>query len=191
MYKSRSHNLNNKSIKKLLLVAGCAVLLAGFLIFGYKAIQNEPENFVIPVTEKNASEAPTTNKGSEENSSSSAPNTSSDKAAPNSVEDGILKKPSGVFVSNHRPSLGNSPDLMVVQSVCSTTPGAACYIQFTKNGLIRKLPGQKVDSNGDAYWTWNVKDAQLSEGAWKITAIATLGSQTEEVNDPIPLEVQP
>jgi len=119
---------------------------------------------------------------------SSVKNGSSQSNNTGSVE---LAAPYGTFVSNHRPNLGGSPAPSQEQSVCNTTSGATCYIEFTQGSTVKKLGAQTVDSTGTAIWTWDVNQAGFGQGAWQITAIATLGGQTKTTADPTPLEVQP
>jgi hypothetical protein len=102
-----------------------------------------------------------------------------------------LVEPYGNFVSNHHPNLDGSPAPSVMQSICTTTPGALCTISFTKDGVTKSLPEQRTDSGGAAYWNWNLQDVGLSEGSWQIQAKATLGSQTASAQDAINLEVSP
>ncbi len=103
-----------------------------------------------------------------------------------------LQEPFGTFVSNHSPSLSGSAELRQEQSVCNTTPGAKCAMTFTNNsGVVKSLPVQTADSNGAVYWTWDVKVAGFTTGAWKITATADLNGQTKSASDQINLNVKP
>lgn len=104
---------------------------------------------------------------------------------------GPLVAPSGNFVSNHRPSLSNSPSGSgFITSTCTTTPGASCQITFTKDGVTKSLPAQTTDAGGSTYWNnWRPEDYGLSEGSWTITAIAKSGTQTKTADDALMLEV--
>lgn len=102
-----------------------------------------------------------------------------------------LTPPSGTFVSNHRPSLSGSDLLKHEESVCNTAPGATCYILFMKDGIVKQLDPQTADSSGSTSWSWDIGQAGLTEGAWKITAVATLNGQTLSADDSLKLEVQP
>lgn len=102
-----------------------------------------------------------------------------------------LIAPRGNFVSNHRPNLGGSPAPNRIASVCTTTSGATCVINFTKDGVTKSLPAQTTDRGGSTYWDWKLQDIGLTEGAWKVTATATLGSQSQSADDAINLEVAP
>lgn len=90
------------------------------------------------------------------------------------------------FVSNHRPQ-GNSDDL---QSVCNTSPGATCQMNFTNGGTTKSLPAQATDRGGAAYWTWKPSQIGLTPGTWTIQATATAGSQSKSATDTISLEVK-
>jgi len=93
--------------------------------------------------------------------------------------------PYGDFVSNHSPG-GQNPTQET--SVCNTTPGATCYIQFTQGSIIKSLSSQTADANGAAYWNWDA--TTLSGGSWTIKAIAGLNGQTATASDSRPLVVQ-
>jgi len=95
--------------------------------------------------------------------------------------------PTGNFVSNHRPG-GSAPTSEA--STCNTTPGAVCYIQFTKGSITKKLDAQTTGKDGGAIWYWDVKSAGLEAGSWKVTAVATLNGQTQTADDGLALEVQ-
>lgn len=88
-----------------------------------------------------------------------------------------LKKPSGNFVSNHRPAITN-PQSSALSSSCETTPGATCAISFTKNDKTITLDSQKAGPDGAAYWQWDLKEYGFSAGTWKITAKATLNGKS-------------
>lgn len=123
----------------------------------------------------------------EQNTPKTTPPSSGGPAAPGAT----LTEPYGSFVSNHKPNLSGSPAPSQELSTCSTTPGAKCYIQFTKDGVVKTLPAQTVGSDGSTSWTWDVKEAGLTVGNWEITAIATLSDQTKSTKDDLSLEVRP
>ena len=99
--------------------------------------------------------------------------------------------PNGTFVSNHRPSLSGSADQKAEQSTCNTSPGASCYITFTKGSVVKTLAAQTTDASGATYWSWNINDSGFSEGKWTVQATVTLNGQTANASDPIDLVVQP
>jgi cytoskeletal protein RodZ len=99
-----------------------------------------------------------------------------------------LVAPEGSFVSNHHPGQNGSPTTEV--SVCNTTPGATCYIQFTNGSYTRTLASQIADSEGTVTWNWDVSNPAFPAGSWQITAIATLNGQTKTTSDSQTLEVQ-
>lgn len=102
-----------------------------------------------------------------------------------------LTAPQGNFVSNHHPNLGGTPAPNTEQSVCNTTPGAACEIIFTKDGVTKTLQAQATDSGGAAYWSWKLQDVGLTPGSWQVNAKASSGSQTLSTPDAMNLEVAP
>jgi len=99
--------------------------------------------------------------------------------------------PFGNFVSNHSPNLDGSPNPRTVQSVCNTSAGAKCSIEFIKDGVVKSLEAQTTDGTGATYWNWDVDQAGLTPGTWKIKAIATLNGQTATAEDIQNLEVGP
>ncbi len=115
-------------------------------------------------------------------------------AAPPETEpatNATLKDPLGTFVSNHHPNLDGSPNPDQIQSVCETTPGAICKIVFIKGSVTKQLPPQKTDGEGAAYWSWKLKDIGLTEGSWKVQAVAQLGNQEKTTDDALALEIEP
>ncbi len=111
--------------------------------------------------------------------SSSAVQTSDSSAAPDT--------PSGAFVSNESVTL--SGDRSRINSLCTTTAGAKCTIQFTKDGVTKSLPDTVANSTGHVVWSWTTTDIGLTPGIWKITAIASLNNKTTAANYPLNLEV--
>lgn len=103
--------------------------------------------------------------------------------------DFVLLAPIGTFVSNHHPNLDGDPAPNQIQSVCTTSVGARCTIQFTKGQVTKSLPPQTTDSGGSTYWTWKLQDIGLTEGTWHITAKATYGNQVKTTSDSLELEV--
>lgn len=103
----------------------------------------------------------------------------------------LSNPPSGTFVSNHKPNLGGSPAPSSEQSVCNTTPGATCYIEFKQGSIVKKLDSRVADSSGSVIWSWDVKQAGFTEGSWTISAITSLNGQTKTTTDSLALEVRP
>lgn len=139
-----------------------------------------PSSTTAPSTSKtqaqtNTSYSPTTTQ-SEKNTSQAPAASSSSTAAP--------VTPTGDFVSDHQPNLSGSPHPSQENSVCVTTPGATCYIEFTQSSVVNKLDAQTTDSNGAAYWTWDVAKDGLTTGSWQVTAVATLNGKTTTSTDP-------
>lgn len=121
------------------------------------------------------------------NSSQPVQAKSPDAAAPSSGQGTEFIAPRGSFVSNHSPGKNGSPT--AEQSVCTTTPGASCYIQFVKDGVVKKLDAKIVDGSGSVVWSWDVKDAGFAAGAWQITAVSSLSGQTKSTIDSIVMEI--
>jgi hypothetical protein len=145
---------------------------------------------------KNTGYIPTTNPMSNSDKNTPIPASNSSNQPPQSNSSATNSQatsgpppaaPTGNFVSNHHPG-GSAPTSEA--STCNTTPGAVCYIQFTKGSDVKKLDSRTIDSNGGALWYWDVKTAGLGSGSWTITAVATLNGHTETANDALPLVVQ-
>jgi hypothetical protein len=102
-----------------------------------------------------------------------------------------LQDPHGQFVSNHSPSLKPSSSRNAENSVCITTPGAICEIQFINGDTKKALSAKTTDSNGVTTWNWTPQDIGLSAGNWHIKAVAGSNGATKSSQDPIDLKVQP
>ena len=117
--------------------------------------------------------------------------TNDNNTNPDSNSSAELLMPFGNFISNHHPNLSGSPAPNVESSVCNTTSGASCAITFTMNGITKSLSPETTDKGGAAYWSWTLQQVGLTEGTWKIQAVATLGDQTKTASDAMDLVVGP
>lgn len=132
--------------------------------------------------------APTTTSA---NGSSSNKSTSGSPTTTSAGSTQPLQAPFGAFVSNHSPNLSGSPAPSTEQSVCNTTPGASCTMYFTNDsGIVKTLPSQTSDGNGNVTWLWDVKTAGFTAGNWQIKATATLNGVDKSSIDHLPLKVQ-
>jgi hypothetical protein len=191
--------------KKLALLSSLAVIL---IVVGgtvYWHYHTRPHEIIISVPpDKNTT--PATNSTNSQVSTNSSSDNADDKQAPSSggfTSSGSSASssspsngtgqppltPTGPFVSNHGSS---SHPATTENSVCNTTPGASCYIEFTMGNTTIKLQAGTADSNGSVYWNgWNVNDQGFTSGSWTITAVATLNGQTAtSPADQTPLIVQ-
>ena len=127
---------------------------------------------------------PSTTSGGAESSASATPKSpqasTPDTKAP-------LVAPYGVFVSNHFPGRNGSPSKE--ESLCNSTPGASCYMEFrnTTSGETTRLASQTINSQGSTSWSWDAKI--LPNGKWQVTAVAVRGAEIKKTSDPILLEV--
>lgn len=193
--KSLAHKLFSwKSLLATVLLA--LAIFAGLELTGHTHVFKKAADApIIPSTSHTTISQPTDKTGGTPTSPASQNPTSSPtsakKVTPATGTTASLDQPTGTFVSNHRPGQGGTPTQEA--STCKTTPGASCYIQFSKDGTVKSLETQAVDSDGAAYWSWDVKDAKgigLASGSWKISAVATLNGQTKTSDDSIALEIQ-
>lgn len=196
MAQSKKNSFLSLNISRTWLLIGIslAVLLIGGTVY---AIYSKNKKTVSTIPSTTSSQDDSSSAGDSGNSASNSSNSSagssqtetgSDKQSQPSPTSTLLK-PFGQFVSNHYPTL--SGQMAEQQSVCNTTPGATCYIKFTKGGDTRQLEAKTADSNGTVSWKWNVGTASLSQGSWTITAVAALNGQTQTAQDAQNLEVQP
>jgi len=176
------------------------IFVLAVIIGGYAVIHEHTQPLQAPVQkQKTATIIPSTKSKTQVTSNSSSTNTtlpnsssvSQDKSLASPASGSPFIAPTGTFVSNHRPDLTGQPIERQEQSVCTTIPGASCYIEFIKNGLVEQLATQTADANGSCYWTWDISQAGLTGGSWTVIAVATAGSQTKTTQDSIALVVQP
>lgn len=192
---------HRKNKKKLTLIAVSGVLLLVLLITVLELtnttyiLHKRPAPTIIPTTSSAATTPSASddskNSVTEQSNSSTGTNSSSDpKQSSGSTNSSsvALVAPYGNFVSNHYPGQ-NGSDLKEL-SLCTTTPGATCFIKFTRGDTVKVLPVKTTDQGGSATWEWNITDAGLTSGSWKIEAIAKLGTQTASTTDQLRLEVQ-
>jgi len=97
---------------------------------------------------------------------------------------GTLISPWGDFVSDHNTAYGSSEE-----SVCNTSPGATCFIQFTQGATVEKLPTEVANNSGSVYWNWQVTSNNFNTGNWQIEAITTLNGQTQTATDKLFLDI--
>lgn len=158
------------------------IILAG-AFFGYKKM-NSHNNAVIP----SSTPIPSASKVSSTDTSktpTSPKNTQTQSSGPQNTSGPGPQLPTGDFVSNHHPD-GTVAEV----SVCNTTPGASCYIEFTNGSTVKKLEEQQTDGKGAVYWYWSIGSAGLSSGSWTVTAVAVLNGQTAKVADPMTLVIK-
>lgn len=197
MIKNKKRSINKIKIAIVILVFAAVILTVLELTnTTYLFHKRKATSGTIPTVQTNNNPplpTKTSASGASGNSTSQNPNiigaTSPNSSNPKSPNPGSsLIIPFGSFVSNHNPTLSGS--LSNEESVCNTTPGATCYIEFTQNSVVKKLPAETADSNGTVYWYWNVGQAGFTSGNWQITAVATLSGQSETAQDKINLDVQ-
>lgn len=153
-----------------------AVVIAGVTLFSYFSHKSESSN-TKPTTQRLGG------------GSISSPRSKSDDPAPTPSSSATPLKPSGTFVSNHRPNLSGSPAPNTLTSTCTTTPGAQCMIEFTNGDVVKSLPAKTADANGNANWDWKLQDIGITEGVWKIVAIASIGTNSVKESDALDLTV--
>lgn len=182
---------SKKSIALLLVLLVVAVVLALELTNTTYFFHKKVVPATIPVAK------PKSTSKEDKKSSSTKPNGGQDSATESAKvaspaggggSNLTLVQPYGNLVSNHFP--GKDGTSTKEQSVCNTTPGAACYIQFTKvgTGEITKLPAQTVGSDGSTIWNWDANI--LTSGQWEIRAVASLNGQSKSATDSLKLSVQ-
>lgn len=170
------------------------ILVAGVIILHTRSVHKaQHTSGTIPNSKKTVTSGAKVgnSKKSQKTSASSASSSTKTQgpAVTSSAGSASLIAPFGTFVSNHKPGQSGSPTSE--QSVCNTTPGATCDIQFTNSaGVTKSLGAEVAGSSGTAFWSWDIKGGTLAPGSWKITAVVKLNGQTSTTSDPTPLEVQ-
>lgn len=184
-----------KSNKKSILVASVITLLVAFGVGAYFINQN-----------LNSPQEIKTQDGKTATSDANVPRGDTDKSS--GVSDGIYSPkdrgespssnqgvkpldPIGSFVSNHYPNLSGSPRPNSIASTCTTTPGASCKIVFTMGSVVKELASKSTDQNGNTEWNWTLQSIGITEGTWKIKAIATNGNLSSNSSDSIDMVVSP
>jgi hypothetical protein len=155
---------------------------------------------VIPSTSTKQVSEPSKDKGRAVPSSDSpatpatpggAPKEGDTPAAPTAPSGAAPTAPYGNFVSNHSPNLSGTPAPSTIESVCNTTPGATCRLEFTNTaGVVKNLAPQTTDGTGATYWSWDVNKAGFTAGIWKIKAIAEKNGQATTSTSSQDLEVK-
>lgn len=124
------------------------------------------------------------------NSTNSSSSSAKDTSGSSTTSNTYLQAPAGDFVSDHHPNLSGSPAPNTLTSVCSTTPGATCYITFTQGSTVKSLTKQIADAGGGVYWSnYSLQSVGLTTGTWKVQAIASLNGQTKTTDDAMDLTV--
>lgn len=185
------------SLSKLIFFVCCFALVASFAIFALEKFhvidlyQKAPINTTVVTTDSSTQNPPQDSTTSTDTPATTPATTppSNDQKNPNTNSSTTLIAPNGNFVSNHSPNLSGQPAPNSIVSACSTTPGASCYITFTKGSNVITLKSQTTDANGNTSWSWNLQDNQFTVGDWQITAYATLAGKTLSTTDPVPLKV--
>ena len=183
--------------KKLIIILGSAVIVA---IAAFLVIKSNKTSYIKSVGQSNNGSSstslqsklnptkPKTNSASTTtNSTSSSTNTSSSTSSNSNL---TLIAPTGSFVSNHNPVLSN-PRMDTEQSTCNTTPGASCNIVFTNTSTnaVISLGSKIADFGGAVYWTWTLQGVGLTQGSWKIMAVANLNQQSKSTSDQLLLNI--
>lgn len=172
----------------VLILAVLTVLALEFTNTTYIFHKKELESGLIPTTPQDESSEDAAPLEPESATGEEEPSSLNNKVTAPLTSGSELISPSGSFVSNHRPSLGNTS---AIESICITTPGASCTIAFTMGSVVKTLDTKKVGSDGAAVWSWDIKNAGFVAGTWQITATSSLNGQTKSTADIQNLEVQP
>jgi hypothetical protein len=100
-----------------------------------------------------------------------------------------LLPPTGTFLSSHRLSLSGAGAPGNARSVCRTSPGAKCWLTFSKDGKNVSFLARTVGDDGVASWDWSPADIHLTAGHWDVTVTAERGSEQQVVDEAIGLDV--
>ena len=188
--------IKTRKNKKWIIISAIViiVLLGGvgaYWYFSHSTNTTQTDNgYYNPSTNNPSTNVPNSNsKEGQSNTGIVSPKDQGNTVTPKPDSSVTPSTPLGTFVSNHRPNLSGSPTPNTETSTCTTTPGVQCQIRFTNNNIVKSLPSQLTDSNGNTNWSWKLQDIGLTSGSWKISAIAINGSHTSTANDSMNLEV--
>jgi hypothetical protein len=177
--------------KKIILITSLVILLLAGGAFAYSRLndnqypQNPSGEYITEEADKPNGNDQSTNQPSitsDENTEPPKPPKTANNPSPGST----LSKPTGNFVSSHQVNSSST-----IESVCVTTPSAQCKIVLTMGATIKSLVAKTTDSEGTTAWIWQPKKIGITSGSWQIKAVATLGGQTKESKDAMPLGVTP
>lgn len=198
--KLKENNKNMKRNKSKMLLSGrtgAIILIVIILIVGGLWIKHDSgEKKAVSGTIPSSSTNTKSNQGGIASPSGTTSGTTTNSVknptgSTSTASGSLANPPSGTFVSNHKPNLSGSPAPSSEQSVCNTTPGATCYIEFKQGDIVKKLDSRVADSSGSVIWSWDVKQAGFTEGSWTISAVTSLNGRTKTTTDSLPLEVRP
>ncbi len=161
-------------------IISALIILIVFLIICGLYVKQRQDSAAKPEVTSNV--AASNQKAPPASTTSTPPIDGSDKT-PTPVASTTLAAPSGIFVSNHNPNLSGSPLPSQESSVCNTSPGASCYISFTKDGQTKSVSSQTTDRTGSTSWNWDINSIGLTQGTWTVVAHATLDSQKQSTTD--------
>ncbi|GAC1391737.1 MAG: hypothetical protein NVSMB46_05390 [Candidatus Saccharimonadales bacterium] len=191
---TKTTNLISKKIALIFIsIIVLSSIIIGILVYNKLHSNSKTAATIIPLTKSQKTPvangpagAPDTPKSSSTQDNVNQPVSSSAKAPVSTTSgSGSLISPYGSFVSNHKPYTTSSE-----QSACNTSPGAQCYITFSKDNLVKSLPVETTNQQGLASWSWNVGQSGITAGTWVITVYASQNNNQKTVIDTIPLEVQ-
>jgi cytoskeletal protein RodZ len=192
--RSKRSKLTNSKWKYLLLalLLAVAVITVLELLNVTNFLDKKGQNSSNTSVEPNVSSDKEVESSNNDGSSAQSPSPSSYKKPDNAPAASIkLIAPSNSsFISAHNLSYSANKSTNL-SSVCKTSPGATCYIAFTKNGIIKSLRKEKTDAEGAAYWKWTLAELGITQGTWQVKAVASYNSQTKTAYDAMDLKVGP
>ncbi len=138
----------------------------------------------INATQKNGK---STSSSTQQSSQPSATQTNKNPT-PSDTDNQSLESPGtySSFASSHSVTSGT-----LENTVCITTPGASCTVEFKQGDVVKSLPAQSTDSTGSAYFYWTPGKVKLSPGNWSIILKVTLNGASKTAQDNITLQVAP
>ncbi len=179
--------MKNKKLIIFISIIITAIALAGFMYLSTTSKKTSYNSGSSSTTAQIPSKiSPQKNQSNSSQTANQTNNTSINNSSQTSA---TLTTPTGNFVSNHNPNSSDPRQLNEI-SVCYTTPGAYCNIQFNSGNSTISLGEQLVGSSGSVTWNWNINNIGLYQGKWTITAVATLNGQSKKAVDQIPLTIQ-
>lgn len=180
---------SKKVITSLVILIVAAGLVGGYFVYKHPKETSYSSSKSQKSTGSSSVSMPSKLNPQSTNNTSGSQNSSSAKSGPSNTTSQYLITPSGNFVSNHNPNTSDPRQLTEV-SVCNTTPGAYCNIEFINGNTTLSLSNTVVGSTGSVSWSWNINTIGLYKGNWTVKAVATLNGQTKTAVDQLPLSIQ-
>lgn len=205
-------NLKKAHKNKKLLISLAFLVVIGGAVGGYALVSKNASKPSIKSVPKAANSSNPNSQSNKNNNAPAYPNPYVTNPTPTtkvpaggtesntSASGSALVAPFGQFVSNYGPvSYSANDGSNQEESICQTTIGATCSIEFLQGQTTEALKPVVVKSengsqNGVASWSWTPNQVGtgggLTPGEWEVEAVATLNGTTKTTISNIKLNIQ-